>query len=558
MRTVKFALSLLSLVLVTGAFFGLPFAYLATWYQAGPAAFALFSSEPLAWLPFVVLLALTLLFGRFFCEAMCPLGAVQTIVNFVFHPRMHVRRVCTRLPQTPVQMAVRWGVAAAFAALAGFGFAGVAALVEPYGLWGRALSLSAPALAVVGIVIVLAAIGRGRIWCNWICPVGTLVAAVAKVAPCGNRVGGGCANCRACFAAKQNKVKDMEVDTHKAEGVERREVLKGVAVLAASEKLTDGGLAAVSMPNEPDRGVSVLPPGARSHADLARRCIACGLCMKVCPEKIIRQSTHLATLGQPELDFRNGHCLPGCMKCGTVCPTDALVQLQRETKSRLHIGTAVWTKERCIRTASGVECTACVRKCPVRAIHLVGNVPVVDADACVGCGACEHVCPARPEPAIHVKGLDVQRTVRPISESDLLDEMKALVAGGTSVVAARDGVIVAQETGRGVAPLLKLADAGLLKDAVVVDKVIGRAAAAICVQGGATHVYARLMSNDAAADLRARGIACAAETMVEKILNRDKTDVCPMEKAVAGMADPAKMVAAIRKTAEELRKANKK
>ena len=56
---------------------------------------------------------------------------------------------------------------------------------------------------------------------------------------------------------------------------------------------------------------------------------------------------------------------------------------------------------------------ACERKCPVKAIHIVKGVPVVDKLACLGCGACEHVCPARPMPGISVNGLVSQSWTSP-------------------------------------------------------------------------------------------------------------------------------------------------
>ena len=555
MRVLKFLLSVLVAALVVGAFFGLPFAYFATWFQAGPALVALFSREPLAWTPFAVLLVLTLLFGRFFCEALCPLGLAQTVVSWLVHPRRHVRRVCTRLPSTRAQRLVRTGVLAVFVGLLACGHLGLAALVEPYALVSRALLLSVPALVVAGVVLVLAALGKGRFWCNWVCPVGTLVSLGAKVAPFGNRVGRGCQNCRACMKACASHPDDAASSprTPDEAGLTRRETLKGVAAAAVAEKMTDGGLAPISLPGVPARGGSVLPPGAGSRVSFARTCLACGLCTKVCPEGILRPSTRLATLGQPELDFRRGFCIPGCVKCGTVCPTDAIVRLQAETKANCHIGHAVWKKDLCVRTTTGDACTACVRKCPVNAISLVAGVPVVDRGACIGCGACEHVCPARPMPAIYVKGFEVQRMVKPMSETDLLEEMKTCLAKDSSVVVARDGVIVNRESGRGIGPLLKMLDDGSLRGAFVADKVIGRAAAAICVCGGARRVYAALMSEDAAAYLKAHDVAYAADKTVAKILNRDRSDRCPMEKAVDGKDEPGEMVAAIRATLARLR-----
>ena len=91
----------------------------------------------------------------------------------------------------------------------------------------------------------------------------------------------------------------------------------------------------------------------------------------------------------------------------------------------------------------------------------------MDELVCIGCGACEHVCPSRPQPAIFVEGFERQRKVRPLGEAELLAEMKKLVAGGASCVAARDGVIVGQEAKPGVESLLKLHDDGKLAHALV-------------------------------------------------------------------------------------------
>ena len=125
----------------------------------------------------------------------------------------------------------------------------------------------------------------------------------------------------------------------------------------------------------------------------------------------------------------------------------------------------------------------------------------------------------------------MQRMVNPIAEADLLREMKSKIDAGTSVVAACGGVIIATEEGRGLEPLLKLFEAGKLSGAVVMDKVVGRAAAAICAEGGAAKVYAVLAAKGAAEILEERGIPFAAEKTVEKILNRAKNGSCPMEKA---------------------------
>ena len=541
MRIVKLLVRILVLAMVFAAFAGWPVCWVAL------------KAQGILWGALA-----TLLLGRFFCEAICPLGIVQSFVNWICHPKTHVRRVCTRLPETKTQRIVRWAIVGVCVVLAACGCMGPATMIVPISIFGKAVVLWWPGVVVFGAVIVLAAIGDGRWWCNWICPFGTVYNLVAKVTPCKNKVGKGCQHCRKCFGAGKEKCGNMEVckcenggmvecENGESAEITRRETLKGVAVLAVADKLTDGGFAEVSLPGVPERKAPVLPPGAGDRETFYRKCVSCQLCIASCPGKCLVQSTSLKTFGQPVMDFRYGYCLGSCVKCGEMCPELAIRKLQTVQRPNVHMGEAVWVKDRCVRTTEGDKCTACVRKCPVQAIHLVQGFPVVDRQKCIGCGACEHVCPARPLPAIYVKGFERQRMVNPIAEADLLKEMKSKIDAGMSVVVARGGVIIATEEGRGIDPLLKLFDAGKLAGSVVMDKVIGRAAAAICAEGGAAKVYASLAGKGAAELLEGRGIPFAAEKTVETILNHEQNGSCPMEKAVSGLDEPKKMIEAIRK-----------
>ena len=38
-------------------------------------------------------------------------------------------------------------------------------------------------------------------------------------------------------------------------------------------------------------------------------------------------------------------------------------------------------------------------------------IPVVNEEMCIGCGACENLCPSRPLSAIHVEGHEVHREI---------------------------------------------------------------------------------------------------------------------------------------------------
>ena len=536
-KTLLRLVALLSLAAARGALYGLP------------TAEAL-RPQPTPTFLFLAVLLLAPLVGRFFCTWLCPLGVLQSVVHFLTHPRSHVRRVCTRLPETRVQRIVRWSVFALAAGLVAAGFGALGWALTPYSIIGKAMIGFAPGLVLAGGVLVLAAVGSGRAWCNSVCPMGTLFNLLAQKAryPHSIDLKEGCGTCRRCFAAPP-PTKAKADDT--TGGVTRRELMSGIGLLAAAEvveKTTDGGYAPVSLPGVPARPAEVLPPGAVDRALFNRLCVGCGACIAACPEKCLVPSTSLKTFGQPKMDFRRSHCRLACpQKCAAACPAGALRLLDHVARRDLHMGHAIWKKDRCLRTTEDVPCTACQRKCPVKAIVLVKGVPVVDKGACIGCGACEHVCPVRPMPAIFVKGFERQRIVRPFNEGDLVAEMKGLLTRGEAAsVVAVDGVIVAREQGRGVQPLLKLLDAGKLRRALVVDKVIGRAAAAICLVGRVRKVHALVMGEDAAALLHAHGVLATADRTVPRILNRDQSASCPLEARVEKLEDPAQMVEALR------------
>ncbi len=535
---------------------------------------------------FLIVLALTPVWGRFFCECLCPLGIVQSFIARIASPRKAVRRVCTRLPVTRVQFAVRWSVFAVFAILIACGLGALAHLINPYSIvsksmmaltggnavgndasgvgniLGAASGESATVNAVVlcglvmfAIVVASAFFGRGRVWCNWVCPFGSLFSVLSKKSLLGDKICKGCENCRKCFPrnGKNGEVKTNSPGDAKELGVSRRTAIKGVAVLAAAhtaEKTTDGGLASVSMPGVPSRPASIMPPGAVSRKIFNLKCVGCGLCVTRCPMNVLRQSVDLKTFGQPEMYFQNGYCRLSCdYKCARACPTGALKPRTKE-RANLHIGHAIWKKDLCLRNASGDKqeyCQACVRKCPVKALHIVDGAIVVDKTACVGCGACEHVCPVRPVPAIRVKGFDRQREVLPMSSGDLTAEMISCIERGDSCVLGRNGIIIARDKGRGIKPLLVFLDSGKLDGAIVADKIIGRAAAAICIVGGVEEVYAKVMSEGAKELLEKHNVKVSYKEITKEIINRQKNGICPMEAKVHGIDDPKGMVEKLKK-----------
>ena len=316
--------------------------------------------------------------------------------------------------------------------------------------------------AVTLVVIAVLAIRGGRTWCNTICPVGTVLGFLSrfswlKIAIDTDK----CINCGKC--AKKCKASCIDSKNHKvdysrcvvcgnclenctvhalsykhvpskaqAQGeakdhdAGRRAFVVGAALASAGatwaqeKKKVDGGLAPILDKVAPERQTALLPPGSLSAAHMQQHCTACQLCVSKCPENVLRPSTKLATLMQPEMSYERGYCRPECNACSEVCPTGAIKPITLEVKSSTQIGHAVWIKKNCIPVAEGNQCHACVTHCPVEAITLVPlnpddeksvKIPAVNEARCIGCGACENLCPARPYSAIYVEGHEVHKEI---------------------------------------------------------------------------------------------------------------------------------------------------
>ena len=313
------------------------------------------------------------------------------------------------------------------------------------------------------IVLIVLAWRNGRTYCNTVCPVGTILGFFSRFSlfrPVINKEK--CKNCSLCSRGCKAACIDYKhhhidysrcvacmdcIDTCKHDALRleyrwkntnktstdksaqtvtsgqidntRRSFLSATAVLAATsmvkaqEKKVDGGLAVVEDKKIPVRATPIVPPGAWSARHFARHCTACQLCVSACPNNVLRPSTELMKLMQPEMSYERGYCRPECTSCSEVCPTGAIRPITIEEKSSTRIGHAVWIRKNCIPLTDGVECGNCARHCPSGAILMVPSdngdpnsvrIPVVNAERCIGCGACENLCPARPFSSIYVEG----------------------------------------------------------------------------------------------------------------------------------------------------------
>lgn len=147
------------------------------------------------------------------------------------------------------------------------------------------------------------------------------------------------------------------------------------------------------------------PPGARPEPEFAALCIRCARCFEACPYGSLKPAGWSLGLeaGTPEVRPRATPCYL-CMQCPPVCPTGALEPITSPREVRM--GVAEVDPDLCF-AHQGILCRTCVDECPLQeeAIYQDSHLLPIVTDDCVGCGVCQHVCPAE-EAAIRVRPAD--------------------------------------------------------------------------------------------------------------------------------------------------------
>ena len=406
-----------------------------------------------------VLIVITLLFGRIYCSIICPLGIMQDIYSW-----LGGKFKKNRFSYVKEHKWLRYSVFVLFIVCLIIGFAPVTTLLAPYSTYGRIvtsfymhnLTVSIIAWVVMLILGVLAFL-YGRAYCNSICPVGTVLSFFSRFSLFRVRFDeskckhcGLCekncksraidaktgkvdySRCVVCFdctaqcksdalhytAKRPSPVGKPSVDSEVTVDQGRRSFLVGAALaagtaaMAQAEMKVDGGLAVITEKQAPKRETPITPPGSVSARHMQQHCTACQLCISACPNHVLRPSTDLMRFMQPTLSYEAGYCRPECTRCSQVCPTGAIQPITKEQKTAIHVGHAVWVKSNCAVLTDGVSCGNCARHCPTGAIQMVDydhngqtvKIPAINESRCIGCGACENLCPSRPFSAIYVEG----------------------------------------------------------------------------------------------------------------------------------------------------------
>lgn len=163
---------------------------------------------------------------------------------------------------------------------------------------------------------------------------------------------------------------------------------------------------------------AICPPGAHSVDQFLDRCTGCHLCISACPTHVLQPALlefGLEGLFKPKLKYSTAYCLFECTRCGEVCPDGAIAPLDLAKKSVTQIGLADLYLSRCVVQVNGTDCAACSEHCPTKAVTTKPyrenlRIPTLDQNLCIGCGACEYACPVKPVKAILVTGRSVHAT----------------------------------------------------------------------------------------------------------------------------------------------------
>lgn len=450
---------------------------------------------------FIFILLLTIIVGRFYCSAICPLGILQDIITRISNrfKKKKKRNFSFSKPHNIIRYSILIITVIVFLA----GSTLLVNCLDPYSNYGRILILFVkpvillinnglaevfnksesfifyhlkiyPAYAavyfvpsVILILIVWFSAVKGRLFCNTVCPVGTLLGLVSKVSVfkiridekycnscglCEKKCKSSCidssaktvdsSRCVTCYnclkvcnfgavkysVIKRKSVPDVE---NKSDESKRRFIVTSIGFMAM---LTGFSSTSKEITGKKDdlvpikRKNAVTPPGSQSLEHFNSSCTACSLCISACPTRVLQPSFleyGLAGLMQPTMNYSMALCNYDCTRCSEVCPTGAIQPLILETKKITQIGIARFIKNNCVVKTENKDCGACSEHCPTKAVHMVPYIndlviPEVRDHICIGCGACEYACPAKPYKAIYVEGNKVHKIV----EKPKVEELK--------------------------------------------------------------------------------------------------------------------------------------
>ena len=471
-------------------------------------------------LPLIILLLLTLIFGRVYCSFLCPTGILQDIIGRLARPFTRRTRTNPHSPGAGAQNTsagshstgatvgcstsagsstsvgyrkphsiLRYIILIATGLLFALGLAWPLTLLDPYSLFGKIASqffgsieiflnnalanifpnsipyLKYTSIATVSfiygtialITLILFSAAHGRLYCNTICPVGTLLGLIGSKSLFQIRIdSNACKHCNACAKnCKSNciDIKGQKVDTercvvcfnclqHCKFGALHYSLRRPAANTSAGSSTastgatSDNAACSTSTSGATSASAASTPPSEK--IDKGLRTTLAGLAglgtailahkgtgsrfipikeyrEKHLPENL-RASQELGIMppGAGRLEHFKQNCT-GCYACVAACPGDVIKPATFEYgPDGILLPTLKYNGHFC-----GYECNACSSACPSgalspltlkekkrtaigKAIYMAGKCIVFQAGT--DCGACDEHCPTKAITMVPVPG----------------------------------------------------------------------------------------------------------------------------------------------------------
>lgn len=382
-------------------------------------------------LPALILVVLTVLFGRFFCGYLCPLGTVLDLCHKLMGTR--TPRFLSGLRNVKYYLLIGLIAASVTGATVFYLFDPLIILTRTYTILFYPLSVFLTNLSLDGIrpvadqmgwvelsylhylqpffytslitgIIFLSILALNlitpRFWCRYLCPLGALLGFFSRFGVFKRVVDKSCTSCMKCRdMCPMGAITDDPKKTKASECLQcrtckmicpeeaisfqatyspfREDVRTEIGVTRRGflYSLTGGLASSFFLFNDPlkrsGRDDLIRPPGAIPEEAFLNTCIRCSECMKVCITNTLQPSlfqSGMEGFWTPRADLRFAACEQTCNLCGKVCPTQAIRDLSLAEKKHARIGTAVILKEKCLVWEQDKVCLICDEQCPYNAI----------------------------------------------------------------------------------------------------------------------------------------------------------------------------------------------
>ena len=374
----------------------------------------------------LILAVFTMIFGRFFCGWLCPLGLILDGAAKIFppDPGRFSKKTSEKMHRWKYYLLVailfgsllssQWAylfdpLVILYRGLATGIYPVYAAIMPQQALPGE-LGADFHEVVFIPLALLLGVIGltalAPRFYCRYICPLGALYGVLARKSLFRRRVTDACDACKP-FPVKTQCKQSCRMDaipsntrhtrnhecircfTGHSEchqkgisfefvGLKKEKVDKPINlgrrqfIITGAAGLSLAPVVSLAHFHRRDPRLVVRPPRVLDEDTFLDQCVRCGMCVQACPTQTLQFTfldSGLAGLWTPALTPRIGGCIADCNACGRVCPTGAIPQFKIDEgdKWSVKMGTAVLEKGRCISYADNLACKKCIDICPTKA-----------------------------------------------------------------------------------------------------------------------------------------------------------------------------------------------